>query len=333
MLRASTARPSCHLECSPCGEGFFKSTYGSDSCTACTEHATTATTTSTDISACACIALYEPGPDGGPDEPGGTCVSSCSAGTYNQFLALRGGLLQGRRGPAGVHAVCLAAEREPRGVDERGRVLVPRGGDRSAAVGAATLLEVTGLDESETGAYECAGNSCVHTTEDLLPLHRVVLAAAAVQAAPVAPLTVTVARAGVPIVFFACASTALCADVSEVDLRGECTDTVTVEVVGDGNYTPSIIHYLLATASFSNCNCTQCRCTYQFNKLISCGPEIPPRPGAQYNISYERVAVPIQVSKVVCRHVSLKAFLTSVLMKVAGLSGSSEGRSCSILSS
>jgi hypothetical protein len=124
-------------------------------------------------------------------------------------------------------------------------------GEIALGGGAATLLAVSGLDASETAAFLCTANPCVHTTGHLLPLHRVLLDAAAVQAAPVASLTVTVARAGVPLVVFACASTTLCAGVGEVDLRGVRADTVTVEVAGGGSYAPSITHYLRATATFA----------------------------------------------------------------------------------
>ena len=72
------------------------------------------------------------------------------------------------------------------------------------------------------------------------------------QAAAIASLTVTVARAGVPLVFFSCATQELFTGVSEVDLRGARADTVTVEVVGGGSYAPSITHYLRATATFAN---------------------------------------------------------------------------------
>ena len=246
-----------HLECSPCGEGFFKSSYGTDACTACTEYATTAGPTSTDISACVCVAPYYPGPVGGPDEPSGTCVWSCSVGMYEE-----GGVCASC--PEGFFKPDVGAQActpcaSPRNASRAGSTSADacscRAGEIALGGGRATLLGVTGLDLSETSAYACTDNPCVYTTGNtgnFLPLHRVVLAAAALQAAPITSLTVTVARAGVPIVFFSCATQELCAGVSEVDLRGARADTVTVDVVGDGSYAPIITRYLRATAAFAD---------------------------------------------------------------------------------
>lgn len=242
-----------HLECSPCGEGFFKSSYGTDACTACTEYATTESSTSTEISACVCVALYEPGPDGGPDEPGGTCVSSCLAGTYQEgdvCAPCSEGFFKAEVGPQAC-TPCASPRNASRAGSTSADACSCRAGEIALGGGTATLVEVTGLDASETSVHQCTGNSCLYSTGHLLPLHRVALDVAALQAAPIASLSVTVARAGVPLVFFSCATPELCAGVSEVDLRGVRADTVTVEVVGGGSYAPSITHYLRATATFA----------------------------------------------------------------------------------
>ena len=246
-----------HLECSPCGEGFFKSSYGTDACTACTEYATTAGPTSTDISACVCVAPYYPGPVGGPDEPSGTCVWSCSVGMYEEggvCASCPEGFFKPDVGPQAC-TPCASPRNASRAGSTSADACSCRAGEIALGGGRATLLGVTGLDLSETSAYACTDNPCVYTTGNtgnFLPLHRVVLAAAALQAAPITSLTVTVARAGVPIVFFSCATQELCAGVSEVDLRGARADTVTVDVVGDGSYAPIITRYLRATAAFAD---------------------------------------------------------------------------------
>lgn len=70
--------------CAVCEVGSFKSEVGASACTPCAQHATTAGTASVHIANCSCVSGYESSADGGPggpDVPGGSCVSSCGPGT------------------------------------------------------------------------------------------------------------------------------------------------------------------------------------------------------------------------------------------------------------
>jgi hypothetical protein len=86
--------------CTPCPIGFFKPAGGSAACTSCGFNTETAAAASTDVSACACAADYEPGSGGGPDV-NGVCVASCpegSTGAAGTCAQCEQGKFKGRKG-------------------------------------------------------------------------------------------------------------------------------------------------------------------------------------------------------------------------------------------
>ena len=211
--------------CLACAQGSYATGPGAEECVLCAEHATTAQAASASIASCFCSPslLWEAAATGGPNVPGGSCVSSCAPGLYGagSVCAL---CLEGSYKPDQGPQACTPCA-PPRSSSRPGSVLptncsCPAGlmldpsGGSNATVASVGPLSALGL--ATTVLNNCLAG-CVQAEN---PATR--LASLSLSGPDVRDVTVTVDTGGATLVLYACTSDCL-ATVALYGSRGRLT--------------------------------------------------------------------------------------------------------------
>tara|TARA_Y100000389_G_scaffold37286_1_gene31606 strand:+ start:22706 stop:31351 length:8646 start_codon:yes stop_codon:yes gene_type:complete len=242
-----------HLSCSPCDVGFFKNSYDNSSCTECTEYATTASAASTSITACTCEELYEPHPDGGPDQPDGSCISSCNPGTFkldNTCANCSQGFYKDVSGPQ----ECTPCP-DPRNASDVGADSIQdcscHAGEMALGGNTATLDSIQGYLDLNTISHTCTAIPCSFYSNHANPLKEITVSTS------ILSLTIHLRTTTTSLLLYQCETESLCQGLTSINLptiRAEYVDIVATSNTPDIFNYISIHAYTRADASFSNTN-------------------------------------------------------------------------------
>jgi len=220
--------------CLACAHGSYATGPGVEECVSCALHATTAQPASASIASCFCSPplLWEAAATGGPNVPGGICVSSCAPGFYGAGSVCALCLEETYKTDQGPQACTPCAP--PRSSSRPGSVLptncsCPAGlmldpsGGINATVASVGPLSALGL--ATTVLNNCLAGCVV--AED--PATR--LASLSLSGPDVRDVTVTVDTGGATLVLYACTSDCL-ATVALYGSRGRLTLSAPATVGG-----------------------------------------------------------------------------------------------------
>jgi len=238
--------------CAACAVGYHKSGVGEGPCVKCAEHATTAQAASASIADCRCSPpeLWEPGPAGGPDVPGGSCVSACLAGATGGAGACEpcpAGTFKPEQGPAAC-TPCPA----PTTDSDPGSTLATdctchAGFLEDPGSDAVTVLSLGGLSLEDMDSSEaCPGRpaTCSVPASPAHRLHALVLAAA--DGEELRDVTVLVSHLGTVLTLFLC--TIDCVPGAPIALEGLLG---TLEITATGYSSATLTRHTRRTAAFS----------------------------------------------------------------------------------